>query len=320
MAGGLHYTARMARTIDLHFQGCPGVIATAVLPCEGGVLLVDPGPSSCLPALEGGLAGLGLGWPDVRGLLLTHIHLDHAGASGTLARRLPGLPVYVHELGAWHLGKPEKLLASATRLYGADMDRLWGEFAAVPTDALRPLSGDETLAIGGRILDVAYTPGHASHHVAYHDRAERTVYVGDTCGVRVAGLGPMPATPPPDVDPAKWEESLQAIEAWGPLRLFLTHFGPVDDAPAVLARFRRDLRDAVARARDLIRRGGDDAELERAWSDDLRRVVRAAGLTGEARHAVELAAPFEQGWQGLARYWRKRVERDGAGVLEAPPD
>lgn len=315
----MHYTDRMTRLLDLQFQGCPGVIATAVLPCDGGVVLVDPGPSSCLPALEAGLDGLGLGLRDVRALLLTHIHLDHAGAAGTLARRHPGLPVYVHTLGAWHLGKPEKLLASATRLYGADMDRLWGEFVAVPAESLKPLSGGETLALGGRTLEVAYTPGHASHHVTYFDPDTGVAYVGDTCGVRIAGLGPLPATPPPDIDPPKWQASLTAIEAWRPRQLFLTHFGAVDDAMSVLARFRRDLVDVVTRARDLLRQGGDDRALEAQWTEQLRSLVREAGLSPEARRAAELAAPFDQGWQGLVRYWRKRVEREGPGALEAPP-
>lgn len=314
----MHYTGPMPHTIDLHFQGCAGVIATAVLPCEGGVLLVDPGPSTCLAALEAGLTALGLGWPDLRGLLITHIHLDHAGASGTLVRRLPGLPVFVHELGAWHLARPEKLVASATRLYGADMDRLWGEFLPVPPDALRPLKGGESLSVGGRALEVAYTPGHASHHVTYFDRDDRVAYVGDTCGVRVAGLPPMTATPPPDVDIARWMDSLAAIAAWGPSRLFLTHFGEVADAADHLARYRQALLTAALHARDLIRQSGDEALLEAEWGAAARAVVRNAGVGEAGATAAALAAPFEQGWQGLARYWRKRVEREGPGALDAP--
>lgn len=316
----MHYTDHMVRFVDLQFQGCAGVIATAVLPCEGGVLLVDPGPSSCLPALEAGLAGLGLGWHDVRALLVTHIHLDHAGSAGTLARQHPGLPVYVHTLGAWHLAKPEKLLASASRLYGADMERLWGAFEAVPADALRPLSGGETLDLGGRRLEVAYTPGHASHHVTYFDPDTDTAYVGDTCGVRIGGLGPLPATPPPDVDPRGWQQSLATIEGWHPRQLFLTHFGPVLDAMAVLASFRRDLTDVLVRARDLLREGGDERALEARWSGQLRQLVEDAGLSPEERRAAELAAPFDQGWQGLARYWRKRMDREGPGALAALPE
>ncbi len=204
----------MPLTLDLHFLGHTGVIATAAIPCDGGVVLVDPGPTSCLPALTSGLAAHGYGLGDVKALLLTHIHLDHAGAAGTLAQAWPGLPVYVHAIGARHLVHPEKLLASATRLYGADMDRLWGAFLAVPEGAIRPLDGGESLAIGDRTFDVIYTPGHASHHVSYLDTADRTAYVGDTAGIAVGGYV-LAATPPPDVDLERWQESLDADRRMG---------------------------------------------------------------------------------------------------------
>lgn len=309
----------MARTIDLQFLGSPGVIATAVVPCDGGVLLVDPGPSSCLPALTEGLRGLGLAWPDVRGLLLTHIHLDHAGASGTLAQRWPGLPVYVHAIGARHLAQPERLVASATRLYGDDMARLWGEFLAVPADALRPLNGGESLAVAGRPIDVAYTPGHAVHHVSYFDRATRTAFVGDTAGVRVEGAPVFAATPPPDIDITAWLASLDAIAAWGPASVYLTHFGAYDDAAAHLGRFRETLLRTATAARDLVREGGDEAALTARWIAWLHDDLRRGGGGEPAIRSAASAAPFDQIWQGLARYWRKRVEKDGASALEALP-
>src|SRR5262249_23993760 len=153
--------------VDVRFLGVPGVIATAVLHGPAGVALVDPGPSSTLGNLEQELRDAGIAMTDVRTLLLTHIHLDHGGATGTLVRNHPHLRVYVHEKGAPHMADPEKLLASAKRLYGDDMDRLWGEVLPVPRDALVSLSGGERISAGGRALQVAYTPGHASHHVSY---------------------------------------------------------------------------------------------------------------------------------------------------------
>lgn len=320
-SGGLHYTGRMVRTIDLQFLGRPGVIATGVVPCEGGVLLVDPGPSSCLEALTRGLADLGLAWTDVRGLLLTHIHFDHAGAAGTLVRRHPGLPVYVHAFGAKHLAQPEKLVASATRLYGADMDRLWGAFLAVPADALRPLDGGETLTLGGRVLDVAYTPGHASHHVCYFDRATGTAFVGDTGGVRVAGPHAFAPTPPPDIDIPTWVASVDRVAAWSPASLFVTHFGLYDDAAAHLTRFRDTLQRSAVVARDILKAGVglDEAALTARWVAWLREDVRAHGATEAHAQAAEAAAPFDQVWQGIARYWRKRVEREGPGALDTLP-
>lgn len=308
----------MPFTLDLDFLGRPGVIATAAVPCEGGVVLVDPGPSSCLAALTRALAASGYGLGDVKALLLTHIHLDHAGAAGTLAQSWPGLPVYVHEIGARHLAQPEKLLASATRLYGADMDRLWGEFLAVPQAALRPLAGGETVVIGGRSFAVAYTPGHAVHHVSYLDLGDRTAYVGDTAGIAVGGYL-LAATPPPDVDLAQWSTSLDVIERWGASALFLTHFGLIADAAAHIARYRAVLDRAAGRARDALRDGGDEAQLIEAWVRWLREDARTV-LSEEAAQAAEAAAPFDQIWQGLARYWRKRVEREGPQALAAPLD
>lgn len=299
----------MPHTLDLRFQGRPGVIATAVIPCDGGVILVDPGPTSCLPALTQGLAALGHSLSDVRALVLTHIHLDHAGVAGTLARQFQRLEVYVHEIGAKHLAAPEKLLASATRLYGADMDRLWGAFEAVPARALRPLAGGEQLTIGGRGLHVAYTPGHASHHVSYFDASERVAYVGDTAGI-VVGDFVMAATPPPDIDLERWDTSLTAIEGWAPATLFLTHFGAVPNLTAHVSRYRATLARSASRVRGLLETGRDEALLVTEWVEWLRREARLV-VADEVALAAETAAPFDQVWQGLARYWRKRAEREG---------
>lgn len=184
--------------IDLRFLGRPHAIATGVVSGGGTLALVDPGPTSCLETLELGLQAQGLRLADVTHLLLTHIHLDHAGAAGTIVRRYPRVQVLVHERGAPHMIDPAKLLASATRLYGDQMDRLWGEFAPVPASSLTVLAGGERIEAGGRAFDVAYTPGHASHHVSYFDRASGVAFVGDTAGVCVDGGYVLPPTPPPD--------------------------------------------------------------------------------------------------------------------------
>jgi glyoxylase-like metal-dependent hydrolase (beta-lactamase superfamily II) len=297
----------MSSTIDLQFQGHPGVIATAVIPIGGGVVLVDPGPSSCLPALERGLAALNHSLTDVRAVLLTHIHLDHAGAAGTIARRVPGVPIYVHEIGARHLASPEKLLASATRLYGDAMDRLWGEFLAVPAPSLRPLAGGESVTLDGRRFEVAYTPGHAVHHVSYFDGVDGTAYVGDTAGIQVSPGYVLPATPPPDIDLERWEASLAAIERWSPRRLYLTHFGPVDTPAPHLAMYRAALARSAERVRASLADDSDDEARIADWEAWLRADVRTR-MPEAAAVAAESAAPFRQLWLGLARYWRKRAE------------
>ncbi|MGE0042552.1 MAG: MBL fold metallo-hydrolase [Vicinamibacterales bacterium] len=291
--------------IDLNFRGHQRVIASAVLQGPDGIALVDPGPTSCLPALEAGLAGLGLGLGDVRALLLTHIHLDHAGAAGTIVSRVPGVEVYVHERGAPHMVDPAKLLASATRLYGDQMDTLWGRFDPVPASAVRPLAGGETVTVARRPFRVAYTPGHAKHHVSYLDEADGTAYVGDTGGIRVSHDYLLAPTPPPDIDLEAWEASLQLLEAWSPVRLFLTHFGPTGNALTHLGRYRETLARTAALVRDTLGGEGEDEARITRFTEALRADVRQAMPETDAV-ATELAAPFDQLWQGLARYWRKR--------------
>lgn len=291
--------------IDLQFRGSPRVVATAILHGADGVTLIDPGPSSCLPALENGLRGRGLSLRDVRTLLLTHIHLDHAGATGTIVERVPGARVYVHERGAPHMIDPAKLLASATRLWGDRMDALWGAFQPVPAANVTALQGGERLELAGRVFNVAYTPGHAKHHVSYLDEHAGMAYVGDTAGVRVGGDYLIAPTPPPDIDIEAWQDSLNTIDEWQPVALFLTHFGPVSPARAHLARFRETVAAAAETSREMIDAGGSDEELATRFAERMRQDARKALPEHEAR-AAELAAPFDQLWQGLARYWQKK--------------
>lgn len=294
--------------IDLHFRGSPRVIATAVLAGADGVTLVDPGPTSCLPVLEAGLRERGLSLRDVRNLLITHIHLDHAGATGTIVERVPSVRVYVHERGAPHMIDPARLLASATRLYGDQMDTLWGAFQPVPESQATVLTGGERLELSGTTIQVAYTPGHAKHHVSYLDEHTGMAYVGDTGGVRVAGDYLIAPTPPPDIDIEAWRASLDTIEAWQPVSLFLTHFGPVTPARAHLGRFRTALATAAETSRQMLEQGGTEADLAHRFAEQMRQDVRRQSPEHDAR-AAELAAPFDQLWQGLARYWSKKIEK-----------
>jgi glyoxylase-like metal-dependent hydrolase (beta-lactamase superfamily II) len=277
----------VVKTIDLHHLGRERVIAAYLL----DDVIVDPGPSSCLDALLAGLDGV-----TPRALLLTHIHLDHAGASGTLAARFPGLEVYVHERGARHLASPGRLLDSATRLYGADMDRLWGEFLPVPEDRLRVLRGGERV-IGDR-FEVAYTPGHASHHVSY--RHAGTAFVGDVGGVRITGTTlTIPPTPPPDIDLELWHESLGIVRAWAPEQLAMTHFGVSHDVEAQLAEVDRRLGEWSRYA-------------EHHDAGEFIAMVKAeveADAGPEIAAAYVQAAPPDQLYAGYERYWRKRSER-----------
>ena len=296
----------MTEYIDLNFRGSDRVIATAVLLGPDGVTLVDPGPTSCLPTLEAGLRQRGLTLRDVRSLLITHIHLDHAGAVGTIVERVPSIRVHVHERGAPHMVDPTKLLASATRLYGDQMDVLWGAFVPVPAANVNVLQGGERIAAAGTTLQVAYTPGHAKHHVSYLDETTGVAYVGDTGGIRVSGGYLIAPTPPPDIDLAAWRASLTTIDTWQPVSLFLTHFGVVSGAKAHLARFRETLAVQAEAVRESLTAGSTDEERTRVFVEQMRREVRKAMPEHEAR-ATELAAPFDQLWQGLERYWQKQT-------------
>jgi glyoxylase-like metal-dependent hydrolase (beta-lactamase superfamily II) len=284
------------RVIDVEHLGRPHVIGC----WEVDGALVDPGPESSLPTL---LAALGEEQP--RALLLTHIHLDHAAATGAMVRRWPDLEVYVHERGAPHLIDPSKLLASAERLYGDRLEYLWGTILPVPEDNVRVLRGGETV-LGMR---VAYTPGHASHHVCYLHEDTGTAFVGDVAACRIPPSKlVMPPTPPPDIDIELWEDSIGIVESWRPERLALTHFGPVDEPPEHLATVRERIREEAELARRMP---------EEEYEADLRRRVTAIlhgeGLDDEGTVAELLqAVPTAYQWSGLDRYWRKRAEREAA--------
>jgi glyoxylase-like metal-dependent hydrolase (beta-lactamase superfamily II) len=276
----------MSRPIDVMHLGRDRVICAY----EVGGVIVDPGPTTSVDVLVDALGG------DIpRALLLTHIHLDHAGAAGVLCRRYPELVVYVHENGAPHLVDPSKLLESASRLYGDDMDRLWGEVAPVPEERIRPLRGGEEV----EGFKVAYTPGHASHHVSYLHVDTGNVYVGDVAGVRIPPHEHTVApTPPPDIDVEAWLDSVETIAAWNPLVLCLTHFGPVTDVADQLHRVRVSLVEHA----DMARRGGEE-DFVRAFDRELRDSTDA-----ETTERFTQAAPPEQMFLGLERYWRKRAE------------
>jgi glyoxylase-like metal-dependent hydrolase (beta-lactamase superfamily II) len=301
LASGLSY-------LDLNFLGVPRVIATVVLHGPGGVALIDPGPSSTLPALRGGLERSGIRLADVRAILLTHIHLDHAGATGSLVRENPDLRVYVHEKGAPHMVNPEKLIASATRLWGDEMDRLWGEFRPVPADKLIVLKGDERFTAGGRELDVAYTPGHASHHVSYFSADTGIAFVGDTAGIRLHPGGfIMPPTPPPDIDLEVWRDSLRRIADWHPETVFVTHFGPHAPVGAHLTEMAANLERTSGLVKASLARPGTDEDRENWFAEELRRELRRVMSSADAE-AYEVAGRFDLNWRGLARYWRKRTD------------
>ncbi len=217
--------------IDLEFQMIPQVIATYVHRGDEGVTIVDTGPSSTIPTLLAGLAELEIPDEAVRQLVLTHIHLDHGGATGTLLSRFTKARVFVHPVGAPHLIDPSRLLASAARIYGTQMEQLWGEVRPCPAERVTVVEDGETIALGqGRQLRALATPGHASHHHAFLDTESGFVFAGDVAGIRIGGQPfVFPPTPPPDLDLGQWRRSIERLRALRPTLLCLGHFGAVHD-------------------------------------------------------------------------------------------
>lgn len=270
------------RLIDTWHQGIDRVIGV----WERDGVLIDPGPARTIDRVLAELPG---GRP--RALLLTHIHLDHAGATGALVERFADLPVYVHAAGAPHLADPSRLLGSAARLYGQRLGELWGPVLAVPEHNIVPLSGGEVV----EGLDVLATPGHASHHVAYLDGDGGDAFVGDVAGVRIPpGETVWLPTPPPDIDLELWRESIALLAEREPERLLLTHYGSVDDP-------RRHLAATLAELERLAEssRAGDERQFLAALGE------RIDAEPPELAERTRVAMPPEQSWLGLERYWRR---------------
>jgi len=293
-------------TIDLDWTGRPKSIAALLLESGGTLAVEDPGPESTLETLRARLREHGHEVSSLKYLLLTHIHLDHAGAAGALVRENPALKVYVHEVGATHMVDPSRLLASAGRLYGGDLTTLYGACQPVPESNLNSLHGGEQVRVGNCELSVFYTPGHASHHLAYWNQESRTALVGDTAGIRVQGDSfLLPATPPPDIDLELWLSSLDLIDSWKSERLFLTHFGFIEKPAEHIQLYKQRLVDWVALTRKLLESGMETTEAERRFVDSIASEIKTALPAAAADHYI-FNGGLRLSWLGLMRYVRKK--------------
>ena len=296
-------------TIDLHLQGTPRAVAAHVIAGFDGHILIDCGPESTIPALLEGVRAVGLKPEEIRHIVLTHIHLDHAGAAGKLARMF-GAQVYVHARGAPHLLDPSRLLASARQIFGSRMGSLWGGIEPVPAQQLTVLEGarvplsdqmnENLLELSGHQLRAYHTPGHAPHHLIYawENPEGLAVFAGDLAGVRLPGSNiPVPPTPPPEVDLRAWNESLELLTALAANRLYLTHFGPIDDVGEHLSRLKTNLEKMAMLSLEAVQSGQSNR-----W---LSVKLRAALGVSPAQGIWSVGSMSETDAQGLVRYWLK---------------
>lgn len=297
--------AQQTHLIDLEYLGQPSAIASCVLETEDGLAIVDPGPRSSLDGLIRGIERAGLDPADLRHILLTHIHLDHAGATGALVHANPRIQVHVHEAGARHIIEPSRLMASALRIYGDSLDHLFGEMLPVPAENVMAIAGGERIIIGGRRLRVEYAPGHARHHVAWLDDLTGTAFVGDTAGERFAPCTfVLPVTPPPDIDMERWRETNAMLQGWRPASLFITHFGVYADAARHLREHMSRLEDWATDVRDSLDEPGTDVERAERFAASIEGRMRRT--LGEEQASHYMGAGLRDSWVGLARYWRTR--------------
>lgn len=289
-------------TLDLNFQGKKQAIAAYLIEYYDGAILIECGPGSTLKSLQTGLAENNLSLTDVTHVLLTHIHLDHAGAAGYLAQK--GAQIFVHPVGAPHMVSPEKLLASAGRIYGDQMNTLWGEFLPVPEDKVTVLHDEEEIKIGNLGFIAINTPGHAEHHYAY--LFEDICFSGDAGGVRIPGFPylrvPMP---PPELNLERWRKSIQKLKKLNFKRIAPTHFGIFDNPEWQLDEILKGLGEASRWLDAAMVNSPSIEELRGLFINFIEDQGRAAGLSEDVIQSYRLANPLSMSADGLYRYWKK---------------
>jgi len=295
--------------VDLNFMGTEHVIASFLLLGDSSAALVETGPTTCLEHLMDGLDEHNVSPEDVREVFLTHIHLDHAGASGHLAELLPSATFYVHEVGYPHMVDPSKLLKSATRIYGERMEELWGEARPVPEDRLKVLEGGEEIEAADGVLAAHYTPGHAYHHLAYLEPDSDALFAGDVAGIRLPGQSYIrPPTPPPEIDLDAWVQSIELIRQIAPGSLLPTHFGCFDDVERHLGELEQRLQDWLLFVEERMDGEATREEIAEELKTKSDAEMLAEGAGPEETEHYDLAGDYPTLTDGLMRYVSKRRE------------
>ncbi|MEL6730349.1 MAG: MBL fold metallo-hydrolase [Bacteroidota bacterium] len=296
----------MVHTLDLHFK-VESAIASFLVETSEGPVLVETGPHSTFEMLKKGLATHGYTPADIQHVFLTHIHFDHAGGAWAFAET--GAKVYVHPFGYKHMLDPTKLYNSAKRIYGDEMESLWGEMHAIPADQLISVEDESEIQVGDHTFKALHTPGHASHHIAWQIGEE--IFTGDVAGCRV-NLGPVvPPCPPPDIDVEAWERSIQRILSLNPQKLYLTHYGEVTDIQAHFGELSERLQGWKAWMKPYFEAGTSPAEVTPKFQAFAAKELRDAGVPEDEIPMYEAANPAWMSVAGLLRYWKKYLEKQG---------
>jgi glyoxylase-like metal-dependent hydrolase (beta-lactamase superfamily II) len=296
-------------TMDLGFMETQEIIASFLLVGEGSAAVIETGPTTCIENFMRGLKNRGVAPEDVDQIFLTHVHLDHAGASGNLTELLPNATFYVHEIGYPHLVDPSKLLKSATRLYGERMEVLWGEVRPVPEDRLKELKGGEEIEAAGGVLSAHYTPGHAYHHLAFYEPRSGTLFAGDVAGIRLPGQSYVrPPTPPPEVDVEAWKGSIETIRKLAPEVLCPTHFGSYEDTERHLSELEQRLQEWLLFVEERMDEGRSQEDIVEEFSARGDEELLREGAGSRETDRYQLAGNYEYLVSGLMRYVSRQRE------------
>lgn len=293
--------------ISLPFLGEEEIIGSYLLSGGNELAIIDPGPGSTIESLLDAIRQAGFGPQDVTHLLATHVHLDHAGAVGSLIKRMPQAKVYAHSKGMPHLLDTTKVVASATRIYGDRMQQLWGDIESTPADRVLAIEDGDVLTVAGRRLEVHYTPGHAAHHVVFFDTHSGDLFAGDTAGVRLQGVDYIrPPTPPPDIDLEAWSNSTDTLKKLHPDVLYLGHFGPTRNTTQHLERLREQLISWGNYVLEAMRNGKNEQEILALLIAHTEPELQRVTDDPNALKRYEIATNYAMTVQGYMRYWRKK--------------
>jgi glyoxylase-like metal-dependent hydrolase (beta-lactamase superfamily II) len=289
------------------FLGEQEIIGSYLLAGGNELAIIDPGPGSVVESLLASIREAGFDPQDVTHIVATHVHLDHAGAAGTLVRQMPRAQVYAHSKGAAHLLDTTKVVASASRIFGDRMKLLWGEIESTPQERLRTIEGGDILNIAGRRLEVHYTPGHAVHHVIFFDVHSGELFAGDVAGVRLQGIDYVrPPTPPPDLDLEAWSDSINLVKSLRPDVLYIGHFGGVRNIPEHFERLRDKLYSWGDFVLVAMRDGKSESEIISMLTEQTQPELVRAAHDPHALERYEIATNYPMTVQGYMRYWKKK--------------